>query len=168
MTEWFEDFKTYLPKYLSVAAQTGLFAELSQFPSNIDSRLYTLRLREEQRLFQGDGLASLWVADLPSQTIGKTRVMVLSNTCDIAPENKRLVGPRLLYCPIISFTKWKNLLREQPNLPPEFNAAGHLDAIRKQHNSSMFYLPKNDTLGERGDCTSRPNQQLRRPSRALG
>jgi hypothetical protein len=148
MTEWFEDFKTYLPKYLSVEAQTNLFAELSQFPSNIDSRLYTLRLREEQTLFQGDGLASLWVADLPSETIRKARVMVLSNTCDIAPDNKRLLGPRLLYCPVISFAKYENLLRGQRNLPLAFDPAGHLDAVRKQRNSSMFYLPKNDKLGE--------------------
>ena len=28
------------------------------------------------------------------------------------------------------------------------NPCGHCDAIRKQHNSSMFYLPKNDKLGE--------------------
>jgi hypothetical protein len=148
MTEWFEDFKTYLPKYLSVEAQTSLFVELSQFPSNIDSRLYTFRLQEEQTLFQGDGLADLWVADLPSEKIGKARVMVLSNSCDIAPDNKRLLGPRLLYCPVISFSKYENLLRLQQNLPAAFNSAGHLDAIRKQHNSSMFYLPKNDKLGE--------------------
>jgi hypothetical protein len=148
MTEWFEDFKTYLPKYLSVDAQTNLFAELFQFPSNIDSRLYTLRLRDDRTLFQGDGLASLWVADLPSQKIDKARVMVLSNTCDVAAGNKQLLGPRLLYCPVISFTKYENLLSAQTRLPPEFNPEGHLDAIRKQHNSSMFYLPKNDKLGE--------------------
>jgi hypothetical protein len=148
MTDWFEDFKTYLPKYLSLEAQTSLYSELSQFPSNIDSRLYTLRLREEKTLFQGDGLASLWVADLPSQRIDKARVMVLSNTCDIAQDNKRLLGPRLLYCPVISLSKYENLLRAQQNLPATFNPADHFDAIRKQHNSSLFYLPKNDKLGE--------------------
>lgn len=148
MTEWFEDFKIYLPKYLSTGAQTNLFAELGQFPNNIDSRLYTFLLRNETILFQGDGLASLWVADLPNPIIGKARVMVLSNSCDIAPENKRLLGPRLLYCPIISFAKYENLLRAQVHLPTDFDPAGHLDAIRKQHNSAMFYLPKNDRLGE--------------------
>lgn len=148
MTEWFEDFKSYLPKYLSTDAQTNLFAELSQFPDNIDTRLYTFLLRNEPTLFQGDGLASLWVVDLPNPTIGKARVMVLSNSCDIAQDKKHLLGGRLLYCPIISFAKYENLLRAQGDLPPRFNPAGHLDAIRKQHNSSMFYLPKNDKLGE--------------------
>jgi hypothetical protein len=148
MTEWFEDFKTYLPKYLSAEAQSNLFAELGQFPANIDGRFYTFRLRDEPVLFQGDGLASLWVTDLPNQIIGKARVMVLSNSCDMAPDNEHLLGPRLLYCPIISFAKYEKLLRDQGQLPPGFNPAGHLDSIRKQHNSSMFYLPKNDKLGE--------------------
>jgi hypothetical protein len=146
MTEWFEEFRTYLPKYLSDDAQRNLFAELSQFPSNIDGRLYSHRLQDEPTLFQGDGLASLWVADLPSQRIDKARVLVLSNTCDIAPGNKRLLGPRLLYCPIISFAKYERLLRTC--LIPSSHPANHLEAIRRQHNSAMFYLPKNEHLGD--------------------
>ena len=148
MSQWFEDLKTYLPKYLSDDAQKNLFADLSQFPGNIDGRLYTMRLLNEMTIFQGDGLASLWVADLPNEKIGKARVMVLSNTCDIAPDNKCLLGPRILYCPIISFPKYENLIRAQANGLPDFNPSGHCDAIRRQHNSSMFYLPKNDKLGE--------------------
>jgi hypothetical protein len=57
MSQWFEDLKTYLPKYLSAEGQANLFAELSQFPNNIDRRLYTLRLLNEMNVFQGDGLA---------------------------------------------------------------------------------------------------------------
>jgi len=147
MTEWFEDFKTYLPKYLSAEAQTKLFTELNQFPKNIDSRVYTQRLKNEPILFQGDGLPSLWVADLPNQTIRQTRVMVLSNTCDVAPDNKHLLGPRLLYCPIISLSKLESLLLKT-NLQAGFDLQGYLTVIRSQQNSSMFYLPKNDILGE--------------------
>jgi len=150
MNDWFEDVKAYLPKYLSTEATANLFAELKQFPDNIDSRLYTIRLRDEPTLFQGDGLADLWVADLPNTTIGKTRVVILSNSCDIARDNKRLLGHRLLYCPIISLAKYENLLQTQGQLPPGFDPVGHLDAIRKQRNSSMFYLPKNENLSEEG------------------
>lgn len=148
MSEWIEDFKNYLPKYLSADAQTRLFAELSQFPKNIDSRLYTIRLREERTIFQGDGLAGLWVADLPSARIGKARVMVLSNTCDTAPGNKQLLGPRLLYCPVVSVTKLTALLSANPNLAPGFDLDSYLGTVRHQEISSMFYLPKNELLGE--------------------
>lgn len=147
MTEWFEDIKLYLPKYLSAEAQQNLFAELSQFPTNVDARLYTMRLTNEMTLFQGDGLESLWVADLPNERIGRSRVMVLSNSCDISLENKRLLGPRILYCPIIKFAKYEDLILKQSGLPTTFKSADHLDAIRKQHNSSMFYLPNHAKLG---------------------
>lgn len=148
MSEWFEDFKSYLPKYLSAEAQKDLFADLSQFPDNIDGRLYTLRLLKEMNIFQGDGLASLWVADLPNETIGKARVMVVSNTCDIAPANKRLLGHRMLYCPLVSFPKYESLIQNRGKELPDFKPTSHLEAIRKQRNSSMFFLPKNDKLGE--------------------
>lgn len=40
-------------------------------------------------VFQGDGLARVWVSNLPDPTVREARVVVLSNTCDVAPENKR-------------------------------------------------------------------------------
>ena len=144
MSEWFEEFRTYLPKYLSDDAQERLFKELSQFPENIDSRLYTLKLQDEPTIFQGDGLARIWVSNLPDPTVRATRVMVLSNTCDLAVENKRLVRPRLIYCPIMSLPKWERILSEHGNIPTtEF-----LADIRAQKVSTMFYLPKNHALGE--------------------
>jgi hypothetical protein len=146
MTKWFEDFKAYLPKYLSQEGQEKLFSELEQFPENIDSRIYTTRLRSQSTVFQGDGLPDMWVSNLPDPTVKQARVMVLSNTCDIAPTNKRLIGPRILYCPILSFNKYQGLVGRVS--PAE--AKNHIDAVRKQHISSLFYLPKNDRLGEEG------------------
>jgi hypothetical protein len=39
MSELLEDFKQYLPKYLSPAATKKLFAELEQFPRNPFTRI---------------------------------------------------------------------------------------------------------------------------------
>ena len=97
MSTLFDDIKTFLPKYLSEEATVSLFRELASFPSNIDTRMYTLKLKDEQILFQGDGLSDLWISDLPGERRERSRVMVLSNTCDVAPENKRLLGPRVRY-----------------------------------------------------------------------
>jgi hypothetical protein len=146
MTDSFEDFKKYLPQYLSATAQINLFAELEQFPSNIDSRFYTTKLREEPNIFQGDGLHSLWITDLPNDRIAKGRVMVVSNSCDISLENKRLLGPRLIYCPIISISKLTTVLKSS-NTSEGFDFVGYFDNVRKQRISSMFYLPNVDKLG---------------------
>ena len=101
-------------------------------------------------LFQGDGLTSLWVADLPSQKIAQARVMVVSNSCDMAPQNKQLLGPRILYCPIISLAKYEGLIKSlrHPDVPKAFQPSVHLDTIRKQRISTMFYLPKSNRMGE--------------------
>lgn len=146
MSEWFEEFKTYLPKYLSAAAQGNLFKELEQFPANIDTRLYTRRLVNEKTIFQGDGLPDIWVSNLPDISVKQARVMVLSNSCDISRDNKRMMGPRLMYCPIISLAKYEGAMREQGQPIPE----NHIDDVRKQRISSMFYLPKTANLGEEG------------------
>ena len=74
--------------------------------------------------------------------------MVLSNTCDLSPDNKRLHGPRILYCPLIRFDKYAGMLEQGGRELPGFNRHGHLEAIRKQRNSSTFFLPKNDRLGD--------------------
>ena len=144
MADWFEEFRTYLPKYLSAESQERLFKELGQFPANIDSRLYTTKLKDERTVFQGDGLARVWVSNLPDPTVREARVMVLSNTCDTAPENESLMGPRLIYCPIISLPRWEEALRQQARIP----STEFLANIRAQKVSTMFYLPKNNALGE--------------------
>jgi hypothetical protein len=143
MSGLLDDIKTYLPKYLSEEATVGLFRELASFPANIDSRIYTLKLKDEQTIFQGDGLSDLWICDLPSEKRKRSRVMVLSNTCDTAPQNNRLLGPRLLYCPIIRLAEYEALLRRASAT----SADEHLRALRRQEISSMMYLPENEKLG---------------------
>lgn len=145
MSTLFDDIKIYLPKYLSEGATIGLFKELESFPQNIDSRMYTSRLENEQTIFQGDGISGLWVCDLPSGERKQARVVVLSNTCDVARENKRLLGPRLLYCPIIRFSAYESLLRE--NEVAEISIENHLAAVRRQEFTSMMYFPENSKLG---------------------
>jgi len=143
MPTLFDDIKIYLPKYLSAEATSSLFKELANFPENIDSRMYTLRLKDEQIIYQGDGLCELWITDLPGEHRDRTRVMVLSNTCDTAPENNRLLGPRLLYCPIIRLSAYESRIRRTAAI----SADDHIRALRRQEVTSMMYLPENEKLG---------------------
>ena len=146
MSEWLEDFKQYLPKYLSAAATENLFAELKQFPRNIDQRIYTSRLKGELTVFQGDGLVNLPVTNLPDERVGKAKVMVLSNTCDIASDNSRWLPARIVYCPLISLGNYERMIvRSGKTVPPSL-----FDEIRAQKVTSMFFLPKNDATGEDG------------------
>lgn len=50
------------------------------------------------------------VINLPNPKIAKMPAMVISNTCDIDQNNKRLAPKRIVYAPIYQLEKYKQLL----------------------------------------------------------
>lgn len=141
----FEEIKDYLPKYLTPESEKTLFEEVKRFPENIDSRLYTNYLKDENIIFQGDGIEGLLFVNFPDQRIGKVPAIILSNTCDIYPENVRLFRPNIIYSPIINLEKYKdNLL--QKRLVDAAALSDHITTVRKQLFTSIFYLPKGGSL----------------------
>jgi hypothetical protein len=143
----FDDIKLYLPKYLSVDAQENLFAELRQFPDNIQDNLYTTYLDDDPDIFQGDGLESLFIVDLPDARIKEGPVMVVTNTCDTSQENRRMFAPRLVYCPIMRLSRYEDYLRDHEHMREEA-ISDRIRAIKQQQLSSVFYLPPNARLTE--------------------
>ena len=150
MTEFFGDIKNYLPQYLSAPTQEKLFAEVKKFPDNIDERLYSQSLLRETAFFQGDGLHSLWVANLPDTHIGKARVLLLSNSCDMSDENKRLTPRNIFYCLIVSLAKYREMLANNAKSFSESQLREFIETVRKQQVTQVFFLPQNAQLGE--DC----------------
>ena len=141
------DIEIYLPKYLSPAEQTKLFEELKQFPANIHNRLYSSQRDPDAIIFQGDGLENLPIISLPSTDVLYAMVMVLSNTCDIAPNNNRMYTPSIIYCPLIRLGAYRDSLLEA--YPEEANRVDdHIDSLKRQECSSMFYLPPGLRLEE--------------------
>jgi len=134
----FDDLKIYLPKFLSTESEKKLFDGLKDFPSNIDQRLYTNFLENQPIIFQGDGLQNLLAVNLPSTETKVVTGMVLSNTCDIDPNNKRNFPSQIVYAPIINFRKYADSLKGGLT---KAQVDGHLDAIKKQYITQIFYLP---------------------------
>ncbi len=144
----FEDFKQYLPKYLSPEVQANLFNDLKDFPENL-KRLYTGVLASESDVFQGDGLKEVLIVNLPDPAVRKGPAMVISNTCDTSFSNARLLSPKIAYCPIVKLSNYITLLRR--NSIPEERIETHIKEIRKQWITSIF-LPKGGSLPE--DCVA--------------
>jgi len=144
----FEEVKKYLPKYLSKESTENLFEDLKSFPENINKRFYGNILLEEKIVFQGDGIRDLLVINLPDIRVEPSPAMVISNTCDISPENERKIEPKILYCPIIRISKLETSLRKN-NLQEE-KITQYIKEIREQKISSIFFLPKGGHLPE--DC----------------
>lgn len=136
----FDLIKIYLPKYLSKDSFKTLIQELKNFPDNIDDRFYTTNL-EENIIYQGDGIDGLLLMNLPDKKIDKGKVIVLSNTCDIDENNKRIFPARITYAPIFDLDKYTDSLKRIPDYNEE-KIEQHLRAIKKQEITQIFYLPQ--------------------------
>jgi hypothetical protein len=141
-----EEIKIYLPKYLSPESEENLFDQLKQFPENMDDRLYTNYLLEPQVIYQGDGIEGLLVVNLPDTEVRPARAMILSNTCDVDERNKRLFPSSLIYAPIFNLEKYEKGLVASEILKDAAQIQDHIDAIKKQRITQIFYLPKGGAL----------------------
>ena len=140
----FDDIKIFLPKYLSAESQEKLFEELGRFPENIDSRLYTSHLKHSQTLYQGDGIAELQFADAEKQEFLKVKGIVVSNTCDTDPVNKRNFIPYVTFAPLFRLKVYEEKLKAK-KAQSEWSAVdNHIDSIRKQKVTQFFFLPAFD------------------------
>jgi hypothetical protein len=135
-----EDLSVYLPKHLSPASKDELLAGLQDFPSSPPERYYTSALNGEEISYQGDCLLYLLFVDLPDSTTAVEGLgLVVSNTCDTDPSNKRDLLPRLIYCPVISLQKFALLLQQSGVTQKRVEAV--LESVRSQRITNLLFLP---------------------------
>ena len=146
MSDMFEEFKLYLPKYLSPTSSKELFDNLKDFPANIDKRFYAdSSLLDEGILYQGDEIIDLPYADFSIPKIDNLKAVILTNTCDNDISNERYNPSYICYSPLIQLTKYEQaLLKRLPQKKQSITS--HIDDIRKQKITQIFYLPKGDFL----------------------
>lgn len=132
-----EDIDRFLPKFLSAKDSKELQLAVSDMLAGGTKSYYTSRLKDKPVLFQGDGVDGLPYFELPRTEVKSRPAMVLSNTCDVDPENPRDFPPRILYAPIIPVSAYRaGLLRTTGKTEAQVDA--HLQAIRNQHVTQVF------------------------------
>ncbi|MBF0502326.1 MAG: hypothetical protein HQM09_19455 [Candidatus Riflebacteria bacterium] len=146
-SELLDKIELYLPKFLSPEDTRQLLDDLGGFPNNIDkSRFYTTALRDDPTIFQGDGLLGLLMVHLPQPEIRSIPSMVISNTCDVDPANKRFWPSSISYAPIFRVNKFRESIMKV--LDGEKAADSLLCDLRRQRITQLFYLPKGGSLEE--------------------
>lgn len=135
-----EEIKKYLPQYLSEIELNNLRKELENFPTDgTKDTVYTIALANADYLLQGDGVANLNYINFPDVVIKPIDVILLSNTCDMSIENKRMNPCRIMYAPILKFDIYARKLRESF---PSQRVDNHLRDIKAQQISQAMFLPK--------------------------
>lgn len=143
-----DELQIYLPKYLSAENYDTLIKELNAFPENMDNRMYTT-IADKNLICQGDVISELPYIDIDhlDQGIKNKDCIVLSNTCDIDINNKRMFQSRLMYAPLVELEKYRNVLLAH-NAGTEQQIDGHIKSIKEQHVSQILYLPASSRFKE--------------------
>lgn len=140
MMDMDEEIRKYLPQYLSDAELSHLKDELAKFPTDgTKDTVYTIALNGANYLLQGDGISNVTYLNFPKTDIRPVNAILLSNTCDMSTENKRLNPCRIMYAPILNFDKYAENLRKYFS---EQRVSNHLKDVKAQQISQMLYLPK--------------------------
>ena len=134
--DFFEQIKLFLPKYLTPAQTSELFSELSKFPDNMSFYLGNPAWKEE--LLQGDGWHGFIAINFETGDRRSIAGIVISNSCDIFPENVRDLPVNVLFSPIVELSRLVDRLRAGGK---ELNA-DMMAGVRKQRVTQMFYLPE--------------------------
>ncbi|MGO3690549.1 MAG: hypothetical protein ACTJF0_08835 [Psychroflexus halocasei] len=136
-----DEFKNFLPKYLSEKSTEKLLESLRQFPENIDEKIYTNHLQNESVIFQGDGLFDLPYYNFESDESKNVNGIVLSNTCDVDLSNKRLLDIQLSHSPLVKLRKFKQIILKNTSKTKE-QVDNYIEHIKRQKVTNIFYLPK--------------------------
>jgi hypothetical protein len=137
-----ESIKDQIPYYLSQKAKENLAKALDNFPRQID---YYTNLYPEEAL-QGDGWTSVDVIRFEDGARKLIKALLLSNSCDIAPENKRDLPTRLSFASMVKLSRYQGLLIRAGLNEKQIDAK--VQAIREQRITSLVYLPKGSALDE--------------------
>jgi hypothetical protein len=137
-----------LPHYLTAEDKAVLLKELDAISRGGAARYYLNQYSDqfEDEMLQGDGWQGFDVFQMESGKRLTVGGIVLSNSCDIDPNNKRERSPRVIFAPIEKLGAAASILK-QKGLPSD-RIETQLSAIRSQRNTSCFYLPKNEILNE--------------------
>lgn len=140
-----DDIKLYLPKYLSTTSEQDLFKNLLDFPANIDNRVYSNLLFDNDIIYQGDGIDGFLVINLPNTKIKEAKVVILSNTCDVDINNVRMYASSICYTPLINLKKYIEILKIKNNASLE-RIDQFVQSLKKQKISQILFLPKGGKL----------------------
>lgn len=139
-----EQFREALPPFLNREDYDRVVAELEKYPdtSAYYEKAYQYYETEEssiaQKVFQGDGWHSIPIRDPVTGASKTVSGIVLSNTCDIDPENVGRPSRRVVIAPLIPLERYEAKLRR---IKSNESVRGTLDQVRQQRPSYTFYLP---------------------------
>jgi hypothetical protein len=132
----FEQARLFLPKYLSPTRQKDLWSELRSFPNN--RSIYSIR-ETDHDILQGDGWRGFVAIDFQSGERKPVSGVVLSNSCDISPDNEVPLAANVTFVPLIRLDRYDGLLKAAGQTEQQRESV--MQAMRRQEITSLMHLP---------------------------
>ena len=108
-----QSLQEHIPSYLTADQKTALTKALSRFPTNAE---YYLVGKFQDELLQGDGWEKLQVLRFDTGEKKSVLGIILSNTCDVAPENPRDIPLNIVFAPIIPLSSYTSRNCSRPDV----------------------------------------------------
>lgn len=144
-----EALRKQIPYYLTAdPAQKALVANLKALSEGA-VKGYFIRTGFDLHatvMLQGDGWRGFQVFSFATGNRNQVRGIVLSNSCDVSPENERVLPPNVTFAPIVKLSRIQKRFAQRGLKGDQIET--RLQAIRSQSITSMFYLPADGPLGE--------------------
>ncbi len=144
-----ETIRLQIPHYLTAAPkQKALVGELKALSEGASDRYFFHRLSDPygSTLLQGDGWRGFQVFSFETGARRSVSGIVLSNSCDVAPENTRSLPPKITFASIVKLSAIRTRFTQVGLKHEQIEAK--LTAIREQAITSMFFLPAGGPLDE--------------------
>lgn len=136
-----EDFQRQLPPFLTVASKEAILKGLQDFPEKFDPYLKSVN---DDSVEQGDVFSDVPLYFYEADQKKATLAIVLSNACDIAPENKRNFPVSAVVAQMLRLDRYLDRLR---SASVQESAIRSIEkSIRSQHITNIFFLPQGASL----------------------
>lgn len=143
-----ETLQRQIPFYLTAEDQRALLKELNAI-SEGGAAGYLLSDHNDsfkELMLQGDGWRGFQLFLFESGERRSVRGVVLSNTCDVDPDNPRDIPARVIFAPLVKLSAYQALL-SQSGIDAK-RAEAKISAIKAQKTTNVFFLPSGGRLTE--------------------
>jgi hypothetical protein len=143
-----ESLKQQIPFYLTAEDQRVLVRELKAIAAG-GTVGYVLNAHQDsfrEVMLQGDGWRGFQLFLFETGERLSRRGIVLSNSCDVDPENQRDVPSRVIFAPLVKLSAYEELLSKSGVGKERVKAK--IESIKAQKTSNMFFMPTGGPLTE--------------------
>lgn len=134
-----EAFERFLPYYLTQGNKAALKKSLDDFKSAQRVEYFLGAKEAPEHILQGDICSGLPIINYETGEKRFITGVILTNTCDMSPDNNRDVPAKITFVPIVNLNGYKNMLIKGGM--DVAIAESKIKSIKDQSVTNMFYVP---------------------------